>query len=192
MPPLETNNPPPEPWHSFFKELDAIASEETCLQCIGGFVATMLYGLPRPTADVDVVSIVPREQGTELLEKAREGSKLHKRYGVYLQHVGIASLPSDYEDRLVEMYPGRYNHLRFFALEAHDLALSKLGRNDPKDREDILRLARAVPLDLDILKARYTNELRPYIIAGRPEFYDTTLDLWLEMIREDRAKTNVK
>jgi hypothetical protein len=27
MPPLETSNPPLEPWHSFFKELATIASD---------------------------------------------------------------------------------------------------------------------------------------------------------------------
>ena len=30
------------------------------LDCIGGFVVTMLYGLNRPTADVDVLGIAPR------------------------------------------------------------------------------------------------------------------------------------
>jgi hypothetical protein len=37
--------PPPEPWHSFLKELDAVATKEVHFQCLGGFVITHLYGL---------------------------------------------------------------------------------------------------------------------------------------------------
>ena len=49
----------PEPWVSFLKELDALVTEPVRLDCIGGFVVTMLYGLGRPTADVDVLEIAP-------------------------------------------------------------------------------------------------------------------------------------
>jgi hypothetical protein len=42
---------PPEPWHSFMKELDALATDVVDLQCLGGFVVTLMYGLKRPTAD---------------------------------------------------------------------------------------------------------------------------------------------
>src|ERR1700739_878030 len=45
----------PEPWRSFLNELDRIATTTVRLDCIGGFVVTMLYGLSRPTADVDVL-----------------------------------------------------------------------------------------------------------------------------------------
>ena len=50
----------PEPWRSFLNELDRIATSTVRLDCIGGFVITMLYGLSRPTADVDVLEIAPR------------------------------------------------------------------------------------------------------------------------------------
>ncbi len=49
----------PEPWLSFLNELDNIATVPVRLDCIGGFVVTMLYGLSRPTADVDVLEIAP-------------------------------------------------------------------------------------------------------------------------------------
>jgi hypothetical protein len=136
--------------------------------------------------------MVPLQQGRELLEKARQGSALHKKHRVYLQYVGgIVSISFNYDERLIELYAGLYNHLRFFALEAHDLALSKLSRNAPKDREDILYLARTVPLDLETLETRYAEELRSSLV-GPPERHDATLDLWLEMIREDRAKKTRK
>lgn len=49
----------PEPWHSFLLELDREATGETRLDCMGGFVVTLLYGLPRATADLDVLLIAP-------------------------------------------------------------------------------------------------------------------------------------
>jgi hypothetical protein len=42
---------PPEPSDSFFKELDEAVDTTVRLNCIGGFVVTLLYGLERPTAD---------------------------------------------------------------------------------------------------------------------------------------------
>jgi len=52
---------PPEPWHSFLKELDALAIGIVDFQCLGGFVVTQLYGLKRSTGDLDVLSIAPVE-----------------------------------------------------------------------------------------------------------------------------------
>ena len=46
-----------EPWQSFFTEIDNSLEDEVELHCLGGFVMTMLYGLDRPTADVDVLPL---------------------------------------------------------------------------------------------------------------------------------------
>lgn len=46
-----------EPWSSFFTEVNNSLHEELALHCLGGFVMTMLYGLDRPTADVDVLPV---------------------------------------------------------------------------------------------------------------------------------------
>ena len=47
-------------------------------------------------------------------------------------------------------------------------------------------LARAVPLDLDVLKERYHKELRWQM--GNPEREDLTLRLWIEVIEEERGR----
>jgi hypothetical protein len=72
----------------------------------------------------------------------------------------------------------RGKKLRLFAVEAHDLALSKLARNSPVDREDVAYLARTVPLDPDTLRLRYRQELRP-VIVGDPGIHDQTLAMWV-------------
>ena len=89
------------------------------------------------------------------------------------------------ESRLVEMYPGAFKHIHLFALDPYDIALSKLCRNIPRDREDLLYLARLVPFDLKLLQERYREELRPDLM-GIPENQDAILSLWIEMIQQDR------
>ncbi len=91
--PLKDKKTLPEPWHSFLKELDALAIGIVDFQCLGGFVVTQLYGLQRSTGDLDVLSIVPVEQRKDFLEKAGRGSALHKKYKIYLDYVGVASIP---------------------------------------------------------------------------------------------------
>jgi hypothetical protein len=47
----------------------------------GGFVMTMLYGLDRPTADVDVLPLGVNSATESLMRLAGEGSALHKKWG---------------------------------------------------------------------------------------------------------------
>lgn len=155
------SNSLPEPWKSFFSEIDAALSEELELHCLGGFVMTVLYGLERPTSDVDVLPIGSHAAIESLIDLAGERSKLHKKYKVYLQVVGVASVPDNFEDRLTEMFPLTFKHLRLLALDPYDLALSKLERNTQRDRDDVKHLARTVPFDLGLLQERYQRELRP-------------------------------
>ena len=49
--------------------------------------------LARSTADLDVLSVVPREDLRRLAEAARQGSALHKKHGVYLDVVTVATYP---------------------------------------------------------------------------------------------------
>jgi hypothetical protein len=113
------------------------------------------------------------------------GGELYKKYGLYLDRVGVAQAPYEYESRLVEMFPGIFPNLHLMALDPYDLALTKLERNIERDRNDIRYLARAIPFNLAILRERYTVELRPYL--GNPKREDLTLQLWIEAIEEDRA-----
>ena len=83
------------------------------------------------------------------------------------------------------MFAKTFNHLRLFALDPYDLALSKIERNTQRDRDDVKHLARALPLDLNVLNDRYERELRPDL--GNPRREDLTLKLWIEAIEEDRV-----
>src|SRR6267142_2255572 len=110
----------PSPWGKFLDELDDALSEPIALHRIGGFVVSLLYGLPRPTGDVDYVAAIPRERIEELEKIAGRESKLEAKYKVHLQHVTVASMPEDYESRLKEMFPGRFKNLRLFAPDPYE------------------------------------------------------------------------
>jgi hypothetical protein len=75
---------PPEPWRSFLRDVDETLVQPVELRCIGGFAIAMLYGLPRPTVDVDYLSVVPLHETSNLESLAGKGSALHTRHGVYL------------------------------------------------------------------------------------------------------------
>jgi Nucleotidyltransferase of unknown function (DUF6036) len=175
----------PEPWRSFLRELDALVTEETRLDCMGGFVVTQLYGFSRSTSDLDVMEVAPRDQLRLLLKPGQQSGPLHKKHKVYLDHVEVAKVPEDYEQRLTEMYAGAFERLRLCALDPYDLALSKLERNIQRDRDDVKHLAQVIPFDLSVLKARYEKELRWQL--GNPQREDLTLKLWIEMIEELRS-----
>ena len=64
----------PEPWASFLADIDSSAQDKIELHCLGGFVVTVVYGLARPTADVDVLVIAPRGESEQLLSLAGQGS----------------------------------------------------------------------------------------------------------------------
>lgn len=171
-------NQPPQPWRSFFTEVDSRLTEDVQLHCCGGFVVTQLYGVARTTSDIDFLGVVPNLRN-DLLEIGGKGSNLHRKHKVYLDAVTIATPPENYDERLKPMFPGAWRRLRLFALEAHDLALSKLERNSERDRDDVQRLARAGQLRPEVLRERYFRELRPNLVAHEAQC-DLTLRLWLE------------
>lgn len=175
-----------EPWRAFLVALDKRVEHEVKLHCCGGFVVTAAYGLARTTADLDVIAVVPTDQQRHLAVLAGRGSNLHQSHGVYLDVVTIATVPDSYEERLTELYPGRFQRLRLLALDAYDLMLAKLTRNADRDRGDLEYLAAAIPLDPSVLKGRYLREMRDYVAV--PEREDLTLDLWIDIIEEIRHR----
>ncbi len=171
------NDAPAEPWLSFLNDLDAALDEQTELHCIGGFAIVQAYGLGRATGDIDFL-VVSGSSSSGLLDVGGKESPLCKKHRIYLDVVTVATAPEDYAARVAPLYPGFWQKLRLFVLEAHDLALTKLERNFERDRADIAYLAGAGYLNAATLWERYHKELRPYVI-GRESWHDQTLDLWL-------------
>lgn len=77
---------PPEPWRSFFTEVDSRLNETTQLHCCGGFVATQMYGVARTTSDVDFLSVVPNVRSNLVEIEVRDPS--------YIKSTRSTSMPS--------------------------------------------------------------------------------------------------
>jgi hypothetical protein len=175
------NVEPVEPWRSFLREIDGILKGSVELRCLGGFVVTQQYGIGRETADIDFLAVIAQSPEDRIEALAGMGSKLHRKYRLYMQYVGIATPPADYAARMTRMFPSApWERLSLFALDATDIALSKLERNAERDREDVVRLARAGLIEPRVLRQRYVEELRPYLLS-KLSWHDKTLELWIEM-----------
>lgn len=97
-------------------------------------------------------------------------SPFHETYGFYIDGVDdtTAMLPLDWRSREVELpveCDGRM--VRAVVPERHDLALSKLCRFDPKDREYVEDLHRHDPLDPELLRQRIVAVDAPEEIKSR-------------------------
>ena len=64
----------PSPWKEFLAEVDGILREPLELHCIGGFVFTHFYGLPRTTGDIDYYTAIPANLNLD--DVAGRGSQL--------------------------------------------------------------------------------------------------------------------
>lgn len=170
---------PHEPWFSFLSDLDAQLKEPADLHCIGGFVVSQLFGFARETADLDILTVSPRDAGTRILQMAGRGSPLQKKHHVYIDYVGVANYPADYEDRLLRAFPV-WTKLRLWALEPHDLALTKLERSNERDIRDVIYLAQAGLINRETLVKRFETELEPYITGRTPTWHRTTMSIWLD------------
>jgi hypothetical protein len=175
-----------EPWRSFLLDLDHELEGPTELHCFGGFVVAEYYGLTRPTADIDIIEAAGVTDLKTLAALAGKGSALARQHHVYLDIVTVATVPQDYESRLIDIFPETFENLRLKAFERHDLVLAKLSRNGERDREDVRRLAAGPGLDTEILEERYVKELR--FQSTNPGRDDLTLALWIEIIEEIRPR----
>jgi Nucleotidyltransferase of unknown function (DUF6036) len=174
---------PAEPWQSFFKDLDCEIGEPVSIHCLGGFVLVHQYRVARTTVDLDFAAVVPHHLLPTVVAIAGKDSQLCLKHHVYLDPVTVATFPEGYESRLSFMYAGAWKHVQLQAMEVHDLVLAKIERNSARDRFDVMSLARAGLLDTEILRRRYLEELRPYLVS-RQESHDVTLNLWIESCRE--------
>ena len=167
----------PKPWGAFLSDLDAALPAPVELHCMGGFVLAAVYAVPRTTGDLDYLAAIPNQAATILEGLGGQGSSLAAKHKVSLQRVGVADCPENYDSRLSELHLGLKN-LRLMVLDPYDLILSKLTRNSPKDREDIKFLARDVNLESAKLRARFDNEMKPWL----PNLvrHELTLKLWSE------------
>ena len=182
--------PPPEPWFPFLTALDETVSEVTKLHCFGGFVVTQQYGLSRPTSDLDVLEIAPVESLRRICDAGKRGSPLSRKHHVFIDIVKVAPTIYDYESRLTPIYENVFKHLHLMVLDPYDIALSKISRDNDRDFQDVLFLAKKIPFDLEVFENRYHTEVKPYLFGnGKPQ--EHTFNRWKTSILEDREMQQI-
>lgn len=169
---------PAEPWLSFLTEVDAALESPVDFHCIGGFVVSQHYGLARETADLDVLTVLPAEAAHRVGQIAGEGSPLYKKYRVYVDRVGVANYPDDYEARLARVFP-IWPKVRLWALEPRDLALTKLERSNDRDIRDVIYMAQAGLIVRETLISRFETKFEPYVTGRTPTWNRTTQMMWV-------------
>src|SRR5688572_868882 len=104
------------PWDALLTAVNDRLTEAMDIFCLGGFVMGEVYGMLRPTADIDFLEITPTNQLSLVNEIAGRGSPLAKKFKVYLNYTAVQTVPENYRDRAVEMFSGAYSKLRLWAL----------------------------------------------------------------------------
>lgn len=93
----------------------------------------------------------------DLVDRAiGEGSSFHELHGYYAQGVGekTATLPNDWQSRLIAVNNENTNGVTGLCLEVHDLAISKMIAMRPKDLEFVQELVRHSMIEKKIMLQR--------------------------------------
>lgn len=106
-----------------------------------GFAVSLEYGISRLTSDIDVLDVASPRMVAVLMKEKGKGFPLAIMHKVYLNIVGIANAPYDYESRLRLMCRGAFQHLHLIVMDAYDVRCGP-DEADARQRE---RLSRCPP-----------------------------------------------
>ena len=62
-----------------------------------------------------------------LAKVAGEGTDLHRKHRVHVQMSAVATVPENYEGRLIEVFAGEFDNLRIFILDPYDTRAEQAG-----------------------------------------------------------------
>ena len=169
----------------FLKDIDARFEGEALksrvtLFVLGGAAAVIAYGSRRGTQDID--AWLEDKRVSEKLERlAGKDTDLAKKHGIYFQAANTSFMlieEPEWRDRSIEILKGRLKHFKVMAVGKEDLILSKLGRYNDRDREDIRFLTEERKVDVKKLIAYYKAARGFYI--GQLSTLDSTFNVVLE------------
>ncbi len=170
---------------AFLKDIDARFDEEgltskTALYVFGGAAAVIAYGSRRGTEDIDAWLEDGRVQ-KKLEDLAGKDTDLAKKHHIYFQPANTSIMlieEPEWRSRSVKILKGKLKHFTVMAVGKEDLILSKLGRYNDRDREDIRFLAEEHEVDVGKLIAYY-KVARGYYVGHHPTL-DATFNVVLE------------
>lgn len=79
--------------------------------------------------------------------------------------------------------------VRLWALEPHDLALTKLKRSNDRDIREVTYLAQTGLIVRETLISRFETELEPYITGRTLTWSLATLKMWVDACWPEKVRT---
>lgn len=138
---------------AFLHAVDRHLTKRVRVELIGGGAAALAHGARSTTSDLDTLNAI-----TDELREAVARATDDTGYRIPVSHATVADVPYNYEDRLERQLP-ELQHLEVWALEKHDLVLSKTLRCYEHDLQQILEIHATVALSYDILIDRFESEM---------------------------------
>lgn len=138
----------------FLESVDEHSPGPQRITLIGGAAASLAYGIPRVTMDVDTITDFAELEGALRLARSDTG------LDVPFQYVAVYDAPYHFEDRLTLVDLG-LDKLQIVVPEKYDLALMKVVRGQENDLDAIEQIAQRVGLDMATLVDRFRNEMTP-------------------------------
>lgn len=139
--------------HSYLKALDTNVQEDCTLLIIGGAAATLSFGAPGGTVDIDTANPVSD------LSAACESAAEESGFAIPLSRASVFYGPREFKSRLQRFEAVKLTRVKVFVPEKHDWALMKVVRYEDKDAEHIKAAAESVGFDLDVFKERFLTEM---------------------------------
>jgi phosphorylcholine metabolism protein LicD len=155
----------------FLKEVDKELSRSITLVAVGGTAMTLLRAKPS-TVDIDItLPGVDYEEFQKALRNTPHGFTVDCwKDGIVFSQM----LPNDYLKRSRNIRKMR--HIRLKALHPVDIVVTKIGRLDNRDKQDI----RACINKFKLTKTRVTKRAEKITYVGRDENYQINLRHVLE------------
>jgi len=152
----------------FLEQIDKVLSSKIKLIAVGGTAMTLL-GLKSSTLDIDFC--LTSNQNRKIF--AKTSSELPHGYRIDLYESGAIfsqQLPEDYETKAIPIST-KFKNLELFALSPLDIIVTKIGRLNERDWEDIKSCIKHAKLTKQQIKQR----AKQVTYAGNDELYEYNL-----------------
>jgi hypothetical protein len=155
----------PAELRQFLAALDARLHRSMRINVMGGGAIALAHGVDRNTSDLDLFETNKRDLQT--IKKAVAKVRQETGLSIEVSAAGgaVGDWPYHSDERMIRVMP-QLKNLAVYALEKHDVALSKALRGDENDIVAIQQLHQQVGLDKDILVERYLKEMT-HVIGNR-------------------------
>lgn len=137
----------------FLGAVDRHLSSRARIEIIGGCAAALAHGATSATTDVDTFTPT-----TAALQAAVARAVEETGLEITLAQSTVAEVPLGYEERLLRQLP-ELAQLEIWALEKHDLVLSKALRCYEHDLQQLREIRDAQGLSFDTLVSRFIDEM---------------------------------